>query len=241
MKLGMEIPIVHLEHLSPLLDFDFAIAHRVLNNGIYRDFYAKQAESGRHVILDNGFHELGKPVDVRTLARAAELCKASIVIAPDSLDDYNLTWNSMTLCLEQMDPQRLAGAVVGDTRLERATLVDMYFEKKVGTICFPYRRDRVSWLEELYQDDFDFSAQNVHFLGMRSFEECILLQAMHPEATFDTSKPLKWAYRSARMDTLDIVHGGWSDYDSFLEAPALTQEQTEIALYNLCLLRQSFA
>jgi hypothetical protein len=59
MRLALEIPKVFLEQLSPLCDFDFALAHRVLEDADYASFYAKQAKAGRFVLLDNGMHELG--------------------------------------------------------------------------------------------------------------------------------------------------------------------------------------
>lgn len=93
MELAIISPVQYLEQFSTLGDFDFALCHvlveeRQLNEKMatphtpYRDYFKKQSESGRVVLLDNGAHE-ESCVDIFTLCANAGDIKATHVIAPD--------------------------------------------------------------------------------------------------------------------------------------------------------------
>src|SRR5262245_2551389 len=85
----MEIPKSMLAKLSPLTDLDFALAHEVLADKAYAEFYASQAAAKRFVILDNGFHEKGHPLEPTELVEAAKRINASVVIAPDKIGHFS--------------------------------------------------------------------------------------------------------------------------------------------------------
>lgn len=86
MKLSLEIPTAYLRDFTPLTDLDFALAHKVLENQEYANFYLDRAK-GRELILDNSMHEIGKPLSVAELEEAAKRCNADYVIAPDQLGE----------------------------------------------------------------------------------------------------------------------------------------------------------
>jgi hypothetical protein len=241
MKLGMEIPTTHMAEISRLTDFDFAIAHRLVEDVKYLAAFDAQREKGRTVILDNGFHERGAEADPQILLQAQFQIAADIVISPDRIHDVAFTKGWLPWSLGHFGT-RTAAVIVGETKEERLRLLEYYKSQYVPTLCFPYRRPRLQWIAE-----FDAHARgwdlgnNLHFLGMQTLSEARMLATQFPKATFDTSKPIKWAYKGARLDEVLATHGAWPEYDTYLDAPAMTAEQLSIAFYNVAALRRMLA
>lgn len=239
MKLGMEIPKTHAHELSRLCDFDFAIAHRIVEDREYRDFFVGQREKGRFIILDNGFHERGNDAKVSHIREADDIISADMVIAPDRIDDQCFTLDHLKGTLDTFGV-KTASVIVGDSMQERLDLLDCYKEEYVATLCFPYRRDRSMWIDEfdIVRPGWDLG-KSVHFLGMQTLSEARRCATRFPKGTFDTSKPIKWGYKCKRLDTLETLKGGWHDYDSFLDASSQDPDQSLVTLYNICLLRRA--
>src|SRR5690242_8773778 len=93
MKLAMEIPQAHLEEFSRLTDVDFVLAHLVLTNKEYAEFYQDRSKAGRRVVLDNGMHETGKPLTVPELIEACRRVHPSVVIPPDEIGNAKFTYD----------------------------------------------------------------------------------------------------------------------------------------------------
>jgi hypothetical protein len=235
----MEIPVTHMIELSRLTDFDFAIAHRIVEDEKYRNAFTDQREAGRMIFLDNGFHERGNGADPKILLQAQFLIAADVVISPDRIDDPDFTKEYITWSLDHFG-SRTAGVIVGEHLSERMDILDTYLELHIPYICFPYRRARQVWIEEFDKHRPGWETYvKVHFLGMQTLEEAVMCATRFPDGTFDTSKPIKWAYQGKRLDEIEMFHGAWPAYDTFLSAEEMNADQSMVMLYNLALLRKA--
>jgi hypothetical protein len=93
LKLAMEIPVPHLEELSPLTDFDFILAEPALHNESYRKFYLHQQEIGRESMLDNSMWENGgvSPMSFEDLCIVIGMMNPTEVIVPDTFGFTEIT------------------------------------------------------------------------------------------------------------------------------------------------------
>lgn len=91
-QLGIISPPAFLNTISSQGDIHLVLAHMVLSNPSYREFYKNEK---KYKILDNGAFELRQPLSTRDIIEAAELIGADEVVAPDMFDDgeksYDLT------------------------------------------------------------------------------------------------------------------------------------------------------
>ena len=72
-------------------DYNLLLAHDVLR---FPNRYANvftYRNANHIVILDNGVVELGEPLNVRSLIRAADIVRADVVCLPDALNDIHHT------------------------------------------------------------------------------------------------------------------------------------------------------
>lgn len=87
MKIAHIAPRNHLD-LAALGDFDFVLAHIALRDEEYRKHYIKQ---DRVVYLDNGVWETGTPVDAKTMIELAIEMQPDYVYATDYINDSKRT------------------------------------------------------------------------------------------------------------------------------------------------------
>lgn len=83
-------PLAVLREVSEetLGDYHLLIAPKVLANpDEYEAFFRRKD----FVIVDNGVIELGYPLDIRDLYRAARIVRANVVVLPDTIDDAKMT------------------------------------------------------------------------------------------------------------------------------------------------------
>lgn len=82
-------PFKHLEKGAKSSDFCMVLAHLVLENEAYREFYRKV---DRVKLLDNSFFELGYSLSVPAMLEAASLIDADYLVMPDDtlngLDEF---------------------------------------------------------------------------------------------------------------------------------------------------------
>jgi hypothetical protein len=188
---AFEIPSALLREVAPLADLDFALAHRVLEDWPYAKFFASR-DLGRELILDNSFHELGKPLTVLELHEAARRSHADYVIAPDVLGEpaKNLQWFRETQ--EGLGSEfKIAVVASGNTPDDRARFLDATADAQM--LCMPYREQRLAWFLEN-----PARCSRVHLLGVSTLEEAhawttVAGQFPHIRFSIDTSKPIKAA------------------------------------------------
>lgn len=110
MKLAIISPVAHLEQFSTRGDFDFALCHvldeeRELKTTTYRDYFLRQSQQGRMVMLDNGAHE-NSCVDNQSLLFNAKSIQATHVIAPDVVGDTKKTLANTKEFIDFLDSQK---------------------------------------------------------------------------------------------------------------------------------------
>lgn len=249
LKLALEIPTSQLKRWSPLLDLDFILAHKVLNDKHYADFFASR-EKGREVILDNSTHEFGVPIPLDQLRLAAQLSRANFVIAPDivteemSQEQYfkNLRW--MQEAATALFGFNVAAVLCGRTTMER----NAYTSRCVGRVkmlCFTFHdRRRFEWWEEFSCHAYSGYFPRIHVLGMASVDELkrwVDVSEKYPQYSFsfDTCKPLKWGVQGKRLDQIDgTVRGGSVKSKDVLEMTHFTDEQIQCIEENISYLRK---
>lgn len=203
----MEIPRFWLKTLSPLCDGDFALAQNVLADEFYRGFYAEQSKAGRFVVMDNGFHELGHPLEIPELMQAADYINPSIIITPDKLDDYKWTLDKFFEMRSVVTDRDLGVVLQGVTPAERADFF-MKTVKYAKMICLPFRRPRFEWFCDLLEKIPSYIQwpPRIHLLGVNELWELKAFRDKFDELgipgkriTVDTCKPISWGIQRTRI------------------------------------------
>lgn len=217
MRLMAEIPIKHLEEFSPLLDGDFALAHLVLENKQYAEFYASQAKAGRLVILDNSMHELPAPLSVGEILEAADKIKPSFVIPPDKLGDVKFTYDQFEIFRKAnlRHGHRLAAVLCGSNAAERG----MYYSnirQYIDMVCLPFREPRLEWFQELVQSMPKHTSwpPYIHLLGVSTLDELSVFNQVldnlgwpRERRSVDTNKMINWGLKNKRILGMENVRG----------------------------------
>jgi hypothetical protein len=239
-KLGLEIPDSVLSLVSPLCDYDFALAHRVLENESYRAFYSAQRRSGRFVLMDNSFHELGHPLSVGELFQAAKLINPSVLVAPDKLGEGDWTYQQFVQLAK--DPRSrdyvLAATICGDTPEARSMYLANVRHLGARMYCFPFKEPRLQWYVDLVSMNPWLAEQPIHLFGGNDFDEHMawvdtLLRWRHTgPVTLDTSKPIKVAMLGQKLQVGTRMHGlGPLDHDAQINFQTLTNIYFNIAFF----------
>lgn len=245
MRLMMEIPRAWLQTLSPLCDGDFAIAHQVLEDKYYADFYKDQASSGRLVFLDNGFHELGRSLSAAELLEAASRINPTLVIAPDRLGDQRYGLEQFGEALRIFPPEIAIGCVIaGTTPAERAEMF-MKVKGHAKMLCFPYRENRFEWFSDLLLKIPKYIQwpPRIHLLGvnelweLKAFRDKFAEEGIDPRRiSVDTSKPVKFGIMRQRFsDSMSTLRGLGSLAE--LEKKSSSDCMADV-MYNIAYLRK---
>jgi hypothetical protein len=195
-KLALEMPVTYLDLWNPLCDLDFVLAHKVLEDRAYAQYFVNRPP-GRELILDNSMHELGKPLSVSALREAAEAVRADYVVAPDELGQprKNIDWFHETV--EALsDYADVAVVLAGRDPVER----DWYLQEVSGAdmLCLPFREPRLVWFA-LHTDFIVTHWNRIHLLGVSSPGDlegfaCRAREHSEIDWSIDTAKPIKWGY-----------------------------------------------
>lgn len=247
LRLALEIPTVMLERWAPLIDLDFVLAHKVLEDARYAQFFASRHEE-REMILDNSTHEFGKPMPLGDLQRAVELTRANWLIAPDIVNpqmdalqySQNLQWMEETCGgVKQVD---IAAVLCGLDRKARLAYLDTANAAGVDMICFTFHMpQRLEWWRE-YEEFGVHRFSRVHLLGMISLDETrkwVELSERHPgiNFSFDTSKPLKFGVQGRHLADVSDLRGGQIRSKEVLDLEHFTEEQQGVIEHNIQFLK----
>ena len=211
-ELALETPKALLEELTPLCDFSFCLAQEVLADGEYAKFYKREKGSDRLVIMDNGFHELGRPLSIPELVEAASRINPTYVVAPDMIDDLPWTYKQWKKCETAFENREALGifdtvpipVLVEGPELDQKSFL-MNIQPKV--LCLPFRRNRLEWFR--FHRDTLKQVEHIHLLGVSTIDE-LRYWADYSErygfmCTVDTSKPVKWGLLGSRMDQVPSI------------------------------------
>jgi hypothetical protein len=236
MKLSLEIPTVYLMDFSPLCDLDFVLAHRVLEDERYADFFFRRPK-GRELILDNSMHELGgNPLSVGEIGEAAKRCRADYVCAPDKLGEVqkNLDWFKDTHRLLG-DQFKIATVLTGHDGPQRSQFLQNV--RHADMLCLAYRTPRLDWFKEHSQELITYFSR-IHLFGVNELEELRSFseRPLH-HFSVDTGKPIKWGVQKERLNrTGGIRHAPLPSLD-LLSVRSLSCAQMEAVLWNIAYLR----
>jgi hypothetical protein len=190
MKLALEIPIPHLEELSELTEFDYALAHEVLKHGSlsrYTKFYRDQSRKGRAVWIDNGVNELGVPLNIGDILKAAKMVEATHVVAPDFLHKPDLTKRGVISMQWEIHRLKLPYKLIGVWQGFKKDLREL--NNLCDVVALPYRK-----LRDKYMDGDDSS--RYHYLGFRTLDEL----RRFPPQSLDTSLPIRAAIYGINLE-----------------------------------------
>lgn len=251
-KLALEIPTHMLPRWDPKIDLSFVLAHKVLQDQHYADFFNRRG-SRRQVILDNSTHEFGHPIPFVDLLKAAKMVRADYVIAPDIVTPdadeaqwkQNMEWLQEAVNIFAPSDHALAGVVNGCNM----DLLEQYYDD--GTdylemLCFTFHEpNRLQWWKH-YTDHVQFmDIMRIHLLGMSSVEELkrwvdISNDYDDFDFSFDTSKPLKWGVQLKRLDQMTDVslRGGAVQSKHVLDMEQFSAEQIECVEENITYLKK---
>ena len=179
MKLALECPTNLLGAVQPLADFDWILAHLVLQDEKYAEYYKR---SGRFKVLDNSVNELLEPILMEDLVKATNIVLPNLVVAPDFLGDSGKTWEALHEATYMLGKARVLPVVQGSSLEEVLDLFGKLLVANFENIAVPYdilssRKDspatmasnRVKVVNSIINEaPIGF---NIHLLGMTTIEE----------------------------------------------------------------------
>ena len=247
MQLALECPTAYLPNLIPLSDFNFLLAHLVLKDKLYRNYYSQR--SSTYTILDNSVNELGQPCTLQEMQAAANLVGVQKIIPPDYLGDWEKTVGVLTEAIELWGHSTIIPVLQGSS-LEEVIQCGRALIQKLGfrTIAVPFdiTLDRTHTLESLAkgrrQAILNLLIINpdikIHLLGFTTFEEIDDYKIYsNTIVSLDTGSPYTNAThgRSFGASTLVPKKGYSIDYSDQYDPPNLI-----LSLYNLAYMRKRF-
>jgi hypothetical protein len=120
------------------------------------------------IIMDNGLIEAGAATDPQTLREAAEAVRASCVVLPDVLGDYEKTVKAVRAAYAEMASlgYPLMGVVQGRSWLEILSLVELYHTLNVSYLSVPRVMTSIFGSRvQLVKDITKYSKRPIHLLG----------------------------------------------------------------------------
>lgn len=257
MKIAHIAPRKHLD-LAALGDFDFVLAHIALRDEEYRKHYIKQ---DRVIYLDNGVWETGTPVDAKTMIELAIEMQSDIasrchVYATDYINDSKRTVTSVAeFCAIAAEYPDFGSKIVATS--QGRTLSDWYWcirrlseIKGVDVIAIPRHikqdlhehedniairmtKTRLTMCNLLSAESKRFGSREFYATGTGA-ALCVKSLAQYPWITgIDTTMACLLASMGIRIEGEYETYKplGKLDFDT-----ELTQEQVEIARYNIYVL-----
>lgn len=135
MKLALECPTSMLNDIQPLADFDWILAHLLLGDDKYAEYYS---QSTRYKVLDNSVNELLSPVNLGYLRDAARLVDPNLIVAPDYLGDSGSTWFALKESIRMFGKEKVFPVIQGSTLGDVSDLLEKILSLDLGRIAVPY-------------------------------------------------------------------------------------------------------
>ena len=245
MKLALECRTDMLEMVQPFSDFDFILAHKVLEDEKYLEYYKNSDNLPKFV--DNSVNEQGTPLSIEELKEAFEKVGGTYLVAPDYLGNAGKTINAYRECKsifakEEIPLERLVGVVQGETF---GDAIECLNEFRSGVICIPYdlcsQKTDPPWLMGLRRALFiahiprnqDFL---IHLLGFNSLDELFWYQNDPVVTSIDTGVPVLLGLEG--LDILDPLESKEVPTFNRMEKIDLNQQGWTGIIRNIALLRR---
>ena len=245
MKIALECPTSLLGDIQPLADFDWILAHLVLQDKKYAEFYTK---SKRFKVLDNSVNELLEPCSFEDLSRAAEVVEPNLVVSPDFLGNYSMTKQALGESIKVFGLERVYPVVQGDSASSAFECLDYILSLGFDRVAVPYDilSDRSAEPEHMAGRRLGIVSGiihkvpigfHIHLLGFNTIEE-LELHNRGWVRSVDTGVPIMMGLQGKRLDldrlldkkepTLDRMKASWVDRERDLGK----------AYYNIAYLRK---
>ena len=245
MQIALECPTELLEDIIPLTDFDFILAHKVLQDKAYTSFYK---DSGKAKILDNSVNELKNPTDVSLLLEASERVKANYIIAPDWLCDAKQT-SEFYPAAKKLLGSKAIPVIHGQSYQEMTECAEHAFQVFGGNVvAVPFRgpyleggkRDMMAGFRVLVVASLVGKFKWIHLLGATELWELAAYSASFYDGTkitMDTGLPVQFGLRGMRFGEEHLDEKGKPAMDKMEETRALWEENLVHVFYNIAYMR----
>lgn len=208
-RLSMELPTPFLKQWTSLTDLDFILAHKVLEDKDYAEFFRRRnVPIDRELILDNSYHELGEPLALSDLLEAALRCNADYVVAPDKVGDLEFNASQFEEAQKVLAGFKIAVIMTGTTEGSQREREEFLFRvREADMLCHTFKSPlRLEWFQ---RSGLAHRWYRQHLLGVSELSELRewATQARNDVRVWsvDTGKPLKWALRGKKLDELDSL------------------------------------
>lgn len=228
MKIALECPTSLLGDIQPLADFDWILAHLVLQDGGYADYYSK---SERFKVLDNSVNELLTPCTLEELEEAARIVNPNLVVAPDYLGDAHATRMALKRTIELFGLEKVYPVVQGSSLDSVLDCLDYILKLGFDKVAVPYdilsnREDKPEGMASRRLEVVNHIVSripvgfHIHLLGFNTIEE---LRSCNKGwvKSIDTGVPIMMGLQGKRLDldrlpdkkepTLDRMKASWVD------------------------------
>jgi hypothetical protein len=224
MKVSHETPLCLLEDSKKFNDYDYALVHLLDKEPEYANYFMEARKEGRHIILDNSLHELGKSYgDDGLLFWVNKLLPQEFII-PDVWCDRDasignaIKWSSIEL------PQGVEKvAVVQATTIhEASTCYKTYKDLGYKKIAFSYGADyyndvvphpnkdlgkalgRLSVISALLKTKVISQSDRIHLLGCSVPQEFGWYRGFECIESIDTSNPVMASLENIRYSNAGL-------------------------------------
>lgn len=247
----MELPTSKLNSWAKLADLDFVLAHKVLEDRHYAEYFASRPLT-RELILDNSMHELGSPLTVEELCEAAHRCRADYVVTPDKVGHIEFNLEQYLLARMTMPQYKMCVIMtIGQNFRETENFLFQVRDAHMLGLTFkePLGQEEAQRNPSLRMSHYHASGlakrwHRVHLFGVDSLAELDLWKA-HANLdarswSVDTAKCLKWAMQGKNLTELDSLRcADLSSHDLLsLRTEDISPEQERLFHINVQLLRR---
>lgn len=239
MKLALECRTDMLEMVQPFADFDFCLAHKILEDEQYAEYYK---DSSNFRFVDNSVNELGEPLSIDKIKQAFEKVNGTYVIAPDYLNDADKTIQSYLECVKVFPKDKVVGVIQGPTFEDAFRCLRTYGK---GIVSVPYdlcsEKTDPPWLMGLRRSLFVTNIPKgqgffVHLLGFTGVDEFFWYQNDPTVMSIDTGIPILLGLQG--LDILDPLENKADPTMKLMEKIELSQQGWTGIIRNIALLRK---
>jgi len=239
MRLALECRTDMLELVQSFADFDWILAHKVLGDEKYAEYYRK---STNVKFVDNSVNELGEPLSVDKLKEAFEKVGGTYVVAPDFIGKAPETIEAYLECTKVFPKNIVAGVIQGETFVDAFECLRVY---NTGIVCIPYdlwsKKSEPPWLMALRRALFISNIPKdqgflVHLLGFTDLGEFFWYQNNPIVYGMDTGVPVLLGLEG--LDILDPLVSKDTPTFNKMEKLELTQKGWTGIIRNIALLRK---
>ncbi len=210
MRLAFECPTSLLEFVQPMADFDWILAHLVLQDEKYAHFYA---ESFRFKVLDNSVNELLNPVSLKDLVTAAKIVSPNVVVSPDILGDSVRTLDSLKEIQKYFSVDEILPVLQGKTLNGIVGCSGLIKSLGYNKVAVPYdigcerfdslqhmafmRKAVISQILDMFEE--------IHLLGLTTLEELVFYKGVTQIKSLDTGSPVLHGLKGIEYGKGDLI------------------------------------